>query len=45
MFYGLIVSLYYLDNKQHHLAHIHVRYGEMEAVFSIDSGEITQGED
>ncbi|ADB37380.1 type II toxin-antitoxin system toxin DhiT [Spirosoma linguale] len=43
MFYGLIVSLYYLDNKQHHLPHIHVRYGEMEAVFTIESGELLEG--
>ncbi|GAB2561722.1 DUF4160 domain-containing protein [Spirosoma areae] len=43
MFYGLIISLYYLDNKQHHLPHIHVRYGEMEAVFGIESGELLEG--
>ncbi|QMW06523.1 DUF4160 domain-containing protein [Spirosoma foliorum] len=43
MFYGLIVSLYYLDNKQHHLPHIHVRYDEMEAVFAIESGELLEG--
>ena len=43
MFYGLIVSLYYLDNKQHHLPHIHVRYSEMEAVFIIESGELLEG--
>ena len=39
MFYGLIVSLYYL----HHLPHIHVKYAEMEAVFSIESGELLEG--
>jgi hypothetical protein len=44
MFYGLIVSMYYLDNKRHHLPHIHVKYQEKEAVFSIDSGEILEGE-
>lgn len=30
MFYGLIVSLYYFDNKQHKLPHIHVRYAEKD---------------
>jgi desulfoferrodoxin (superoxide reductase-like protein) len=44
MFYGLIVSMYYLDNKKHHLPHIHVKYQDQEAVFSIESGEILEGE-
>jgi hypothetical protein len=35
MFYGLIVSMYYLDTKQHNLPHIHVKYGESEAVYVI----------
>ena len=35
MFYGLIVSMYYLDNKQHHLPHIHFRFGEEEAVYEM----------
>ncbi len=43
MFYGLIISMYYLDNKRHHLPHIHVKYQEMEAVFSINNGEILEG--
>ncbi len=33
MFYGLIVSMYYLDTKQHALPHIHLKYGEREAVY------------
>jgi hypothetical protein len=44
MFYGLIVSMYYLNNKKHHLPHIHVKYQDQEAVFSIKSGEILEGE-
>lgn len=44
MFYGLIVSMYYLDNKRHHLPHIHVRYQEKEAVFSIENGDLLEGE-
>jgi hypothetical protein len=43
MFYGLIVSMYYLDNKQHKLPHIHVRYGEMEGVYEIPSGTLLEG--
>ena len=43
MFYGLLISMYYLDNKQHNLPHIHVRYGDEEAVFSIPEGEMIEG--
>lgn len=44
MFYGIIVSMYYFDKRQHHLPHIHVRYQEQEAVLSIADGEILGGE-
>jgi len=43
MFYGLIVSMYYLDTKQHKLPHIHVRYGEDEAVYQIPDGNLLEG--
>jgi len=35
MFYGLIVSMYFLDNRQHKSPHIHVKYQDEEAVFRI----------
>ena len=38
MFYGIIVSMYYLDNKQHNLPHIHIKYQDEEAVYSIPQG-------
>jgi hypothetical protein len=44
MFYGIIVSMYYLDTRQHHLPHIHVRYQEQEAVLSIADGDVLAGE-
>ena len=40
MFYGIIIRMYALDNKQHHLPHIHVEYAEAEAVFQIPDGEL-----
>jgi hypothetical protein len=43
MFYGIIVSMYYLDNKQHNLPHIHVKYQDEEAVISIIDGELLGG--
>lgn len=44
MFYGLIISMYYLDTKQHHVPHIHVRYQGVEAVYSIQDGNVLEGE-
>jgi len=44
MFYGIIVYMYALDNRQHHQAHIHVEYQGAEAVIAIPSGEILAGE-
>lgn len=32
MFYGIIISIYYLDNKRHNIPHIHIKYQEKEAV-------------
>lgn len=43
MFYGLIISMYFMDNKQHKSAHIHVRYGDDECVFGIPGGDILGG--
>ena len=44
MFYGIIISMYYFDNKQHHLPHIHVKYQDQEAVISIPEGNLLEGE-
>ena len=44
MFYGIIVSMYYLDNRRHHLPHIHVKYQGQEVVLSIPDGEVIEGE-
>lgn len=43
MFYGLVVYLYYIDNKQHNMPHIHVKYKRDEAVFNILDGESIRG--
>ncbi len=44
MFYGIIIRLYLLDNRQHHLPHIHARYGDFEATVGIQDGEILSGD-
>jgi len=43
MFYGIIVSMYFMDNRRHKAAHIHVRYQDLEAVFSIPDGTVLEG--
>ena len=44
MFYGIIVRMYMLDTKQHHLPHIHVEYAEFDAVFQIPDGNLLEGD-
>jgi len=43
MFYGLIVYMYFMDNRQHKLPHIHVKYQDEEVVVSIPEGDILEG--
>ncbi len=44
MFYGIIISMYFLDIKQHNVPHIHVRYSEDSAVYQIPDGILLEGE-
>ncbi|MGZ9124796.1 MAG: DUF4160 domain-containing protein [Candidatus Binatia bacterium] len=43
MFYGIVVLMYYFDNKKHHQPHVHVECGDDEAVISIPDGGILEG--
>jgi hypothetical protein len=43
MFYGIIISLFFYDNRQHNLPHIHASYQEHEAIFSIPEGKLIIG--
>ena len=43
VFYGLIIMMYFYDNKKHNLPHIHVKYQNDEAVFSINDGNLIEG--
>ena len=43
MFYGLVIYLYFQDNKRHHIPHIHVKYQDENAVFSIQDGQLLEG--
>ncbi len=44
MFYGIIISMYFLDTKQHKFPHIHVSYQDSEAVIRIPEGDLIAGE-
>lgn len=35
--------MYYKDNKQHKLPHIHVKYQEDEVILTIPEGEVLEG--
>ncbi len=43
MFYGIIVAMYFLDDKKHKMPHIHVKYQDNEAVISIPDAELLEG--
>ena len=43
MFYGIVISLYFYDTKQHNLPHIHVRYQDTKAIFNIETSEMIEG--
>ena len=43
LFYGILVLMFFRDQKQHHLPHVHVRYQDNSAVISIGDGEVLDG--
>lgn len=43
MFYGILVLMFFKDNRRHHLPHIHIRYQDNNASVSIDDGNILEG--
>ena len=43
MFYGIVIRMFYLDNKEHKLPHIHVEYQDFQAAVSIPEGNILAG--
>ena len=43
MFYGIIISMYFIDTKQHKTPHIHAKYQGDEVVVSIPDGKVLDG--
>ena len=44
MFYGIIVRMFFFDNKEHKTPHIHIEYQDKAAVISIPEGLLIAGE-
>lgn len=40
---GLSFCLYFFDNQQHKLPHLHVKYGEFELIIAIETSECLEG--
>jgi hypothetical protein len=43
MFYGVIIAMYFADNKRHNRPHIHVKFQGQEAVYGIPEGDLIEG--
>lgn len=43
MFYGIIIRMYFYDNKEHFMPHIHIEYQDFRAVLAIETNEILVG--
>ncbi len=44
MFYGIIIYLYFFDNERHKMPHIHAKYQNQNAAFSILDGAVLTGD-
>lgn len=43
MFYGILIQMYFYDNKRHKSPHIHAEYGEHHATIRIEDGAVLAG--
>ncbi len=43
MFYGIIIYMYFFDDKRHHMPHVHAEYAEHKAVLSLKDGDVLDG--
>jgi len=43
MFYGIVVRMYFFDDRQHHMPHVHVEYAGQKAVLDIRDGALLAG--
>ena len=40
MFYGILILMYFYDNKKHSMPHIHAEQGEHEVSIAIEDGSV-----
>ena len=43
MFYGIVIRMYFFDDRQHHMPHVHAEYAGQKAVFGIPDGALRAG--
>jgi hypothetical protein len=43
MFYGILIQMYFYDDKRHSRPHIHAEYGEHHASIAIEDGSLLGG--
>lgn len=43
MFYGILILMYFYDDKKHSSPHIHAEYGEHQATIAIADGAVLAG--
>ncbi len=43
MFYGIIIKIFFFDNKQHNIPHIHAEYQDDNAAIELETGKILAG--
>ncbi len=43
MSFGIIISMYFIDDKRHKRPHIHAKYQDEEAVIAIPEGDLLEG--
>jgi len=42
-FFGIVIRMFFYDNKQHHVPHIHAEYQNDVAIYSIQDGSLISG--
>lgn len=42
-FYGVVIMMFFFDNRRHSRPHIHAQYAEYEALVAIDNGDVLEG--
>ncbi len=43
MFYGILITMYFYDNKKHSRPHIHAEFGDTSATIAIEDGAVLGG--